>query len=202
MTTTLRFSDTTKPYPTLDARKTPEQVLTVRRALRGLGRDVLKTPLHWLAMDLALDAYQSLVTDHRIIGVPATGERIAVADLILSEKPEHTKPRADLIVLTAERLGLPAKLLAQVVAGVLKVKDAQAAVGAELYRAVMKARELDDVQYAYVYDDEGGYGQVDVWSRKERIAQANAKHASRAVKPAARKVEPAGLGARLMGMFH
>jgi len=201
MTTTLRFSDTAK-YPTLDARKTPEQVLTVRRALRGLGRDVLKTPLHWLAMDLALDAYQSLVTDRRIIGVPATGERIAVADLILSEKPEHTKPRADLIVLTAERLGLPAKLLAQVVAGVLKVKDAQAAVGAELYRAVMKARELDDVQYAYVYDDEGGYGQVDVWSRKDRIAQANATHAPRAVKPAARKVEPAGLGARLMGMFH
>lgn len=194
---------TTITYPSLNGPKFIGEI----RALRALGRDVVKTPLHWLCLDLALDAYQALVNDRRMIGILATGERIAIGDLITSEKPEHTTPRADLIVVSAERLGVPAALLALVVTRVLSIKAAQADGSLTRYRAVMKARALDDVQFGY--DEEDGYGALDVWSRKARIATANAEHAARAAAPTVmpvvmptptRKAEPTGF-ARVLGMF-
>lgn len=199
MTTALRYSDTAS-YPSLNGPKTLDEI----RAMRALGRDVVKTPLHWLALNLALDAYQSLVQDRRSIGIVGTGERIAIGDLILSVKPEHTKPRADLIVLTAERLGLPAALLARVVAGALAIKDAQADGSLTRYRAVMKARALDDVQYVYNDDEDDGHGDVQVYSRKARIAENDAERARPASVPATvvpRKVAPPTMTSRILGMF-
>ncbi|WP_396329449.1 hypothetical protein [Burkholderia anthina] len=188
-------------YPTINGPKSIDEI----RALRALGRDVVKTPLHVLALDVSLNAYQSLANDRRVIGLAPTGERIAIADLIASEKPEHATPRADLIVLTADRLGVPADLLTLVVSRVLAIKDAQSAGSLARYNAVMKARALDDVQF--VYDDEDGYGAVEVYSRKALIAEMNAERTSRAAKPVvppapvARKPEPVGIGARLRSMF-
>ncbi|WP_109479929.1 hypothetical protein [Paraburkholderia sp. C35] len=168
------------------------------RALRALGRDVLKTPLHWIALNVALDAYQSMVIDRREIVIRTTRERIAIGDLMLSEKPEHTQPRADLIAVHAARLGMPVELLTLVVTRVLSVKDARSDATRERYNAVMRMRALDDVQFVYVHNDDGGHGAVDVYSRKARIAEANAAHAARAV----RKTETAGFSARLLGMFN
>lgn len=200
--TTLRYSDTAR-YPTLNGPRCIEEI----RALRALGRDVLKTPLHWIALNLATDAYQALVIDRRTIGILGTGERIAIGDLILSTKPEHTKPRADLILLTADRLGLPPALLALVVARVLAVKDARADGSLTRYRAVMKARALDDVQFVFNDDDEDGHGEVQVYSRKARIAENDDERAraKAPVKPAAVPVRPAApapsMASRLLGMF-
>ncbi|HDR8994521.1 TPA: hypothetical protein QDB01_000398 [Burkholderia vietnamiensis] len=200
--TTLRYSDTAR-YPTLNGPKCIEEI----RALRALGRDVLKTPLHWIALNLATDAYQALVTDRRTIGILGTGERIAIGDLILSVKPEHTKPRADLILLTADRLGLPPALLALVVARVLAAKDARADGSLTRYRAVMKARALDDVQFVFNEDEQDGHGEVQVYSRKARIAENDDElaRAKAPMKPAAVLVRPAApapsIASRLLGMF-
>ncbi|MGX5873023.1 hypothetical protein MJ547_04575, partial [Burkholderia gladioli] len=200
--TTLRYSDTAS-FSHLNING--PRSIAEDSALRALGRDVLKTPLHWLAMNLALDAYQSMVTDRRIVTVRGTGERISIADLIVSTKPEHVTPRTDLIMATAERLGLPGDLLTLVVTRVLSVKDAQVEGSRERYNAVMKARALDDVQFVYVYDDDGGHGAVETYSRKQRIAATNAAHAARAAAPrAVPTVRPAssGIGGRLLSMFN
>lgn len=204
-TTTLRFHDTAH-YPDLNG---PKSSVEIGR-LRALGRDIVKTPLHWLSLNLALDAYQSLATDQRVIDVPTTGEHVKVCDLIVSEERAHRHARAAMIVMTAERLGLPASLLATVVTKVLAIKRAQSTAGLARYQAVMKARALDDVQFAY--NDDDGYGEVEVWSRKQRLAEngserkapdpASVHVATLAAKPEpVRQAAPVGFGARLRWML-
>lgn len=191
---------TTATYPTIIGPKSIDEI----RALRALGRNVVKTPLHWITLNIALDAYQSLAKDRRLVGI--AGTRIAIGDLLISDKPEHAKPRADLIAVTAERLRLSPALFAQVVDGVIAIKDAQDDGSRARYNAVMKARALDDVQF--VYDDEDGYGAVEVYSRKARIAENNAERTARASKPvvtpapvAAPKPAPVGIVSRALNLF-
>ncbi|HDR9033420.1 TPA: hypothetical protein QDB07_000869 [Burkholderia vietnamiensis] len=200
--TPLRFHETAV-YPDLKGPTSSAQ----KARMRALWNDVVKTPLHLLCLNLALDAYEGMALDTTVITIAATGERIATKDLILSDMPEHRRPRADLIVLTAERLGLPAVLLATVTARVIGIKGAAADASLARYRAVMEARALDDVQFEY--DDADGYGAVEVWNRKTLLAANAAERAPRPaaplVMPAAvvtRKAAPTGLGARVLGMFN